>query len=572
MSFNPIHIIFGLKLRQARLARDLSITELSERSGLSPSYITEIEKGRKYPKADRIMALAQALGYEYDELVSLKLDPPLSFLETPLTSQVLKNFPLELFGVDPGVIIDVLTRSPAEMGALIRALQGIARGYAIRDEHFYLAALRSYQEHHGNYFPDLENAARRYAQARGWDDGALPRDEKALAAVLQEDFGYEIDEIPVNTYPNLAAYRMIVRPAAGAPGRVPARSGDRPRLLLNPALMPPQRKFLLARELGYNVLGLEERALTNSPDRVESFAQVLNDFKAAYFGGALLMPETRVAADLRDLFGMETWRPGRLFRMLEEYDVTPETLLYRFSELVPRHFDLRVHFLRFHENNDGYYVYKHLNMNELALPTGFGLREHYCRRWLTVRLLRELAEEQIRALPGADAPARADRDGPAGPTGRIGDEPGGAAARYGGNHGRGTAPFAPRLGIQRSRFLESNKQFLCLGFARRDNLPPYFNTSVILGIRIDDGLARAVKFASDPMIPEGLLNETCERCPLSDAECSERAAPPTRWLQEQTARERERELAALLRGEKPPTRPGARDRRPVASRARRTTG
>ncbi len=365
MSFNPIHIIFGLKLRQARLARDLSITELSERSGLSPSYITEIEKGRKYPKADRIMALAQALGYEYDELVSLKLDPPLSFLETPLTSQVLKNFPLELFGVDPGVIIDVLTRSPAEMGALIRALQGIARGYAIRDEHFYLAALRSYQEHHGNYFPDLENAARRYAQARGWDDGALPRDEKALAAVLQQDFGYEIDEIPVNTYPNLAVYRMIVRPAAGAPGRVPARSGDRPRLLLNPALMPPQRKFLLARELGYNVLGLEERALTNSPDRVESFAQVLNDFKAAYFGGALLMPETRVAADLRDLFGMETWRPGRLFRMLEEYDVTPETLLYRFSELVPRHFDLRVHFLRFHENNDGYYVYKHLNMNEL---------------------------------------------------------------------------------------------------------------------------------------------------------------------------------------------------------------
>src|SRR5690606_8550162 len=293
MAFNPIHIIFGLKLRQARLARGLSITELSERSGLSPSYITEIEKGRKYPKADRIMDLAQALGYESDELVSLKLDPPLSFLETPLTSQLLKNFPLELFGVDPGVIIDVLTRSPAEMGALIRALQGIARGYAIRDEHFYLAALRSYQEHHQNYFPELEEAARRYSRERGWDDAPLPREEAVLTDVLRKDFGYDIDVIPVEKYPSLAAYRMIFQPAgpggAGSPGATGRRA--RPRLLLNPALMPAQRQFLLAREIGYNVLGLDERALTNSPDRVESFAQVMNDFKAAYFGGALLMPE-----------------------------------------------------------------------------------------------------------------------------------------------------------------------------------------------------------------------------------------------------------------------------------------
>lgn len=519
MAFNPIHVIFGLKLRQARMARGLSITELAERSGLSPSYITEIEKGRKYPKAERIMALAQALRYEYDELVSLKLDPPLSFLETPLTSQLLRNFPLELFGVDPGVIIDVLTRSPAEMGALIRALQSIARGYAIRDEHFYLAALRSYQEHHQNYFPELEDAARRYASDRGWNDAALPRDEALLSEVLRRDFGYEIDVIPVDTYPSLAAYRMIFQPAVDAGARPAGRRRSKPRLLLNPALMPPQRKFLLAREIGYNVLGLDERALTNSPDRVESFAQVLSDFKAAYFGGALLMPESRVVSDVRDFFGLSTWAPQRLLQMLEHYGVTPETLLYRFSELLPRHFALKVHFLRFHELNDGYYVYKHLNMNELALPTGFGLREHYCRRWLTVRLLRELAEKQVRGLHDAEA-----------------------------------GPPPPLPGIQRSRFLESNKQFLCFGFARRDNLPPHLNTSVILGIRIDADMARIVRFASDPAIPEGLLNETCERCPLSDAECTERAAPPTRWLQEKSARERERELTALLRGEKSPAR------------------
>src|SRR5690606_35313170 len=258
MAFNPIHIIFGLKLRQARLSKGLSVTELAERSQLSPSYITEIEKGRKYPKADKILRLAEALGYDYDELVSLRLEPPLSFLETPLSSQLLQDFPLELFGVDPSTIIEVLTRSPAEMSALVKALQDIARGYAIREEHFYLAALRSYQEYHQNYFPGLEEAAQRYAAEEGVGQRA-PIAEDALRRVLQDRFGYRIEPIPVEEHPSLAAYRAIYLP------------GSRPRLLLNAHLLGSQRKFVLAREIGYRVLGLEERALTNSPDRVDSF-------------------------------------------------------------------------------------------------------------------------------------------------------------------------------------------------------------------------------------------------------------------------------------------------------------
>ena len=487
MAFNPIHIIFGLKLRQARLAKGLSVTELAERSQLSPSYITEIEKGRKYPKADKIMRLASALGYDYDELVSLRLEPPLSFLETPLSSQLLQDFPLELFGVDPSTVIEVLTRSPAEMSALVKALQDIARGYAIREEHFYLAALRSYQEYHHNYFPELEQAARDYAARAGLAQ-AGPIAEEALAQVLTERFGYQIGPIPVGEHPSLAAYRAVYLP------------GRPPRLLLNTALLTSQRKFVLAREIGYRVLGIEERALTNSPDRVDSFTQVLNDFKAAYFAGALLMPEGQVKDDLAALFALETWQPQQLVRMLDAYDVTPETLLYRFSELVPRHFGLKVHFLRFNEVNGSYRLYKQLNMSQLSLPTGFDLREHYCRRWLTIRLLRELA---------AGSPE-------------------------------------PHAGIQRSRFLESQKQFLCLGFARRDNLPPFLHTSVILGMRIDDELYQVVRFAGDPNIPEGLLNETCERCPLLPEECSERAAPPTRWQQQQQVEERQRALARLM--------------------------
>ena len=484
---NPLNVIFGLKLRQARLQKGLSVTELAQRSQLSPSYITEIEKGRKYPKADKILRLAQALGFDYDQLVSLRLEPPLSFVEAALNSQLLQGFPLELFGVDPATLVQLLSRSPAELSALIRALGEVARGYNIREEHLFRAALRCFQELHQNYLPDVEEAAADFRRRSGL--GGPPVPDGALEALLTGSFGYELGEIPVQERPVLAAYRAIYLPV------------DPPRLLLNPALLPSQRKFVLAREVGYRVLGLTDRALTNSPDRVDSFAQVLNDFKAAYFAGCLLMPRERVLEDLQALFDLPAWQGEQLLALLRAYDVTPETLLYRFSELVPTFFQLRVHFLRFSEVNGSYRLYKHLNMNELSLPAGFHLPEHYCRRWLTVRIIRELARTGL--------------DGPI-------------------------------VGIQRSRFLESQKEFLCLGFARRDNLPPYLYTSVILGLRVDEELLRRVRFASDPAIPQGLLNETCERCPLPAEQCSERAAPPTRWQQEQAVEARQRALQALL--------------------------
>src|SRR5690606_1856394 len=371
VAFNPIHVIFGLKLRQARLEKGLSLTELAERSQLSPSYITEIEKGRKYPKADKILRLAQALGYDYDELVSRRLDPPLSFLESSLTSQLLQDFPLEMFGVDPAVVVELLTRSPAEMSALLQALQDVARGYNIREEHLYRAALRSYQEYHTNYFQDLEDAAAAYRARFGLEPDAAPSEE-VLLSLWRNDFACQTGGIPAASPPSLAAYRAVC---------VPGRS---PRLLLNAEPSPSRRKFVIAREIGSRVLELEERSYTHPPGQTESFTQVLNDFKAAYFAGALLLPKDALIERMRSLFDQERWNPRMLLDMLAAYDVTPETLLYRFSELAPRFFGLKVHFLRFNEVQGAYRLYKQLNMNELSLPTGFNLREHYCRRWLTV--------------------------------------------------------------------------------------------------------------------------------------------------------------------------------------------
>ncbi|MCC7467453.1 MAG: helix-turn-helix transcriptional regulator, partial [Saprospiraceae bacterium] len=58
-------IIFGLKVRQFRQERDWNFEELSQRTGISISYLNEIEKGKKYPQPDYRKRLAEVLEVPY---------------------------------------------------------------------------------------------------------------------------------------------------------------------------------------------------------------------------------------------------------------------------------------------------------------------------------------------------------------------------------------------------------------------------------------------------------------------------------------------------------------------------
>ena len=141
-----------------RQKKKLSPAELANSCGLSISYLNEIEKGKKHPKADKIIAIAETLGVKYDELVSLKLSKKLEPISDLLQSQVFQEFPLEMFGLEPGKLIELIANAPVKMNAFIGTIIEIARNYEMRKESFYFAALRSYQELHDNYFEDLEDA------------------------------------------------------------------------------------------------------------------------------------------------------------------------------------------------------------------------------------------------------------------------------------------------------------------------------------------------------------------------------------------------------------------------------
>ena len=95
-----LRYIFGMKLRCFRQEKGFGLKQLAALTGLSASYINEIEKGKKYPKAEKIMMLAEGLGVEYDDLVSISMTGLLGQIsELFFSSSVLGSFPFQLLGL-----------------------------------------------------------------------------------------------------------------------------------------------------------------------------------------------------------------------------------------------------------------------------------------------------------------------------------------------------------------------------------------------------------------------------------------------------------------------------------------
>jgi transcriptional regulator with XRE-family HTH domain len=488
-----VAVIFGLKLRHLREAKGYGLKELSERVGLSPSYLNEIEKGKKYPKADKILQLAEALEVGFDDLVSLKLSPPYSAIESLLDSPILQAVPLSLLGLTPRDVIELITRSPREVGAFLQTLAGIARSYDMHVEHFFHAMLRSYQETHDNYFAEIEAAADKLRQEQDWE-GRAAIGLAELSALLRERYGVDIEEEGLAGHPELSGFRSVW--AAGPPER----------LLLNPRLSDRQKAFQVGREIGYRELSLGERGVTSSRAEPASFEQVLNDFKASYYAGAILIDQEQLVADLRALFRSEGWEPEAFRGIMERFQVTPEMFLYRLTQILPRRFHLRhYHFIRVsHDPARGsFQVNKLFNMSGLLIPTG--VLEHYCRRWIATDLLATLRARLSRGE-------------------------------------RGT----PILGAQRVRYLHSGEQYFLISLARPLALTPGVLTSVTLGFLVDRVFQRTVRFWNDPAVPETTVHFTCERCGLSPEQCDRRAAPPDLYQEELARAERARALERLL--------------------------
>jgi transcriptional regulator with XRE-family HTH domain len=113
-----LRYVLGLKLRSLRQEKGKPLNAIAARSGLSVSYLSEIEKGKKYPKPGKLIELAGALDVSFDSLVSLQVDEELNPVKAVFSSSLLREFPFDLFGIQPEDLFDLVTKDPAKAGAL----------------------------------------------------------------------------------------------------------------------------------------------------------------------------------------------------------------------------------------------------------------------------------------------------------------------------------------------------------------------------------------------------------------------------------------------------------------------
>ncbi|AHC15897.1 hypothetical protein L21SP2_2545 [Salinispira pacifica] len=507
ISGDNLKLILGLKIKHYRQQQGLSLQRLARRSGLALSYISEIESGKKYPKPEKLIQLARALNISYDELVSARVQEDLDPLANLMNSPLIREFPFELFGVSTRDILQLFGNKPENAQAFLSTFIQIGQAYDMSLENFLFAALRTYQTRQNNYFPEQEAQAEIYrdslkeASEELGGEGREAPGSQVLVKLLQGMHGYELDTHTLSRNPELEKFRSVYR------------EGPVPRLYLNARLLESQKRFILLRELAFLNLELKIRPFTSSWIQVASFDQLVNNFIASYFAGAVLLPRSRMSEYIRSMQNRSSWSPELLLEPLEREDVTPEMFLYRMSQILPGLHDLsKIFYLRFTGKRDGDRVHltKELNMTDDMIPYGLHLHEHFCRRWLPLRLMNQIREEG----PG---------------------EPG----------------ELPRAGAQRVRFLDGDREYLLLSVARPLSLEDGKLSVMTLGIQLDGEQRDFFPFALDPSIPDELVHETCERCPLSSGECSLRAAPPgIRHLQDALQR-KEKAISGLLRRDQP---------------------
>ncbi len=468
-----IKIIFGLKVRQLRLEKEMSFGDLSELSGMSVSYLNEIEKGKKYPKEDKIQTLATALGTSYEELVSLELTGGLAPVGELLKSNFLNELPLDLFGIELSKVVEIIASAPIRVGAFISTLVEMARNYALLEENFYLGAMRSYQELRYNYFEEIEETVLKFVEKHELP-GNGPVNLEALVSILKTYYKCEIVDDGLSGFPELQNLPAVF---------VPKKN----KLLLNGELSENEIIFQLGKELGYKALSLKDRTNRISLLRVNSFEEVLSHFKAEYFSSALLISRDTFVKDMEIFFRKKRWNGEAFLGIMNKYNASPEMFFQRLTSIAPQFFGLQeLFFLKvIHEPETNLFdVENELHLSHQHHPHSNGLQEHYCRRWLSLSLLKDLNDLQ--------------------------------------NVGKYVGTI---VGAQRSRYYGTDDEYLCLTLARSASPVPGQNVSVTIGLLINEKLKEKIRFVDDPSITFREVNKTCERCAITD--CSDRAAQAT---------------------------------------------
>jgi predicted transcriptional regulator len=289
-----------------------------------------------------------------------------------------------------------------------------------------------------------------------------------LSAILIEEYGYIIKEIVFSDEEELGDLRSVFVKKSKT-------------LLLSEGIDQSQKAFILAKEIAYNYLEIKERLYTFSWIKFDNFDQVLNNFYASYFAGALLLPRQRLIKELNQFLLNPDPKPKEMIDLMGKFNVSPESFYQRLTNILPKDFQIKnLFFLRMSHKTgtDTYQIKKELHITNQQEPHANEMNEHYCRRWVSIKTIAESMSQN-------------------------------------------TPHF---FDAQISQYENTTNEYLVFSSATPDPFKKGYLRSMSVGILITSGMKKKFKFIDNPSMKKQLVGVTCETCSVKN--CLERASAP----------------------------------------------
>lgn len=283
-------VFAGARIRRLRRERNLTLTQMSDRLGISTSYLNLIERNQRPISVQLLIRLAECYDIDLKGLTGGEEALALAGLREVFGDPIFSNA-----AIGTQELSDVVAASPAVAQAFVRLYHAyrdamasateIAARVADRDAatqveglQLPIEAVRDVLHANNNHFPELESAAEAlWTDALGRasvDEGLDP----ALRQYLAKAHGIVVEVAPIESMgSDLRRFNRQTR-----------------RIELSEMLEPPGRTFALAFHVGlldHELLidGRLERSGLQDPQT----RRLLRVALANYFAGAVLMPYSR---------------------------------------------------------------------------------------------------------------------------------------------------------------------------------------------------------------------------------------------------------------------------------------
>ncbi|MDN3496343.1 helix-turn-helix domain-containing protein [Planococcus sp. APC 4015] len=309
----------GHRIRHQRLSHGYTLDDLGEIVGIAGSQLSLIENGKREPKLSVLQAIAAATGVEVTELLSNEPPTRRAALEIEL-ERAQSSTVFRQLGVPPVKVTKGMPDETIEsILGLHRELQRREREAIATPEEARRAntELRLQLRKVDNYLEDIEKLAEKQLKAAGHVSGALTH---RSVSIMAEQLGFEL--IYAADLPHSA--RSVTDLENG-------------RIYLPPASIPGGHglRSMALQAMAHRLLG--HKPPTDYADFLQQRLEI------NYFAACCLMPETASVAFLSQAkkdrnLAVEDFR--------DAFGVTHEAAGMRMTNLLTRHLDIPLHFMR----------------------------------------------------------------------------------------------------------------------------------------------------------------------------------------------------------------------------------